>query len=951
MAIDLFGLKKRRRKQELERLSNLMRAQGLLLTHKSAQEVEAWRQLFKGTEDFIGDIGKTLSYDPWARRAVDLIGNFALAIPLVVKNKAGITIEEGAMAFFAKDPFLNMTYADGLYQTLGWLLTTGKALWQIETKLNNTIDGLWVIPGDSNLQRVPNQSASKLDQVKHPTLSYLYAQDRIILEEGIWLYLWTPKEAEDGEGLLASARYYVGANIEAARMTYTLLKEGGIPPHYLGTALTLSDDEFNQIKTQIDSILRGATNIKQLPLLPGGFEIKSVQQSARDMQLTDLRKHNREAIATALGVAINLLTSGTTTFENQKQAKVLVYESVIRPLLKKLASYLNERIAPAFDKNLHFAFDFSEVQALQPEYSKYAQAIPNLLKVMEEDEVREISPFNLPSRKTQASKESPITIGKILKQVRQPKPQSKQISQVFDNKWFRVIDRMVDKQSGESVKEILKIVRNYKTKVGASWNGNKIKASLRAGCNALIYDAIELASDYLDKPEGELIVDLSLGDLCVEWMAEKVKANINIKPDKLQHLIKQEVAIQFRYLFNRVIEGVLKQEGLTACNILSLTEIQSADIRQAVDYEIQRKAYFLERKAEFDTHVKSFGDDLQNLYKRQEKEVNKYLKDFDAQLTGLSAPSDWLDWPSEVTSFKDMAQPKLTKTFSDSGNVIQEDFRLTLEHEKQLKDYSQKFAVTVNDTTLDELNEAYREAMAVTTLSVKQDEEEEPKTKKAILLLSIAAIYDYAQGARTDVSAWRETHNAQSFGLVEGGRQAGKSLKRWLSAFLDTTRPDHADADGQEVGLDAPFEVGGEALMWPGDAAGSVKNTANCYCTVEFFDAQELALRMDNLITKPYPDEHACRLVSPKTLSKHCRRVNGGTGEKENPDQKHKGKYYDVIFCRKKNSRSSVRQAIRYPLEHKWTVAQARKHCKENKGILFEPAAKEKKYIWFNIKE
>jgi hypothetical protein len=37
-------------------------------------------------------------------------------------------------------------------------------------------------------------------------------------------------------------------------------------------------------------------------------------------------------------------------------------------------------------------------------------------------------------------------------------------------------------------------------------------------------------------------------------------------------------------------------------------------------------------------------------------------------------------------------------------------------------------------------------------------------------------------------------------------------------------------ADGQVVGLDEPFIVGGEQLMYPGDPAGSPGNICNCLC-------------------------------------------------------------------------------------------------------------------------
>lgn len=55
--------------------------------------------------------------------------------------------------------------------------------------------------------------------------------------------------------------------------------------------------------------------------------------------------------------------------------------------------------------------------------------------------------------------------------------------------------------------------------------------------------------------------------------------------------------------------------------------------------------------------------------------------------------------------------------------------------------------------------------------------------------------------------------------------------KQWLATLDGRTRHDHAMADGQIAGVDEPFTVGGEKLMFPGDPSGSGWNIYNCRCT------------------------------------------------------------------------------------------------------------------------
>lgn len=75
--------------------------------------------------------------------------------------------------------------------------------------------------------------------------------------------------------------------------------------------------------------------------------------------------------------------------------------------------------------------------------------------------------------------------------------------------------------------------------------------------------------------------------------------------------------------------------------------------------------------------------------------------------------------------------------------------------------------------------------------------------------------------------------------------QAGTSVhgetpmqKTWVATNDDRTREDHAEADGQTVPVDEPFEVGGEQAMYPGDPSLSDAELLNCRCWVSVSPAQ-----------------------------------------------------------------------------------------------------------------
>lgn len=67
---------------------------------------------------------------------------------------------------------------------------------------------------------------------------------------------------------------------------------------------------------------------------------------------------------------------------------------------------------------------------------------------------------------------------------------------------------------------------------------------------------------------------------------------------------------------------------------------------------------------------------------------------------------------------------------------------------------------------------------------------------------------------------------------LEAESQGVKIEKEWDATFDIGTRPAHGAADKQRRPPDRPFDVGGEALMFPGDSAGSPSNTIHCRCSM-----------------------------------------------------------------------------------------------------------------------
>jgi len=713
----------------------------------------------------------------------------------VIDKKSKETIEHGEVVDWIEQPAHGQSREDFVYEALGWLTVCGRFLASKEGAVSGSLRNsqLLLIPTNKSvLQMILSQSRG-LSKLRTPILNFLYDGEPIAREDCVYTYLWSPnsKNRYWGSGLLSSAQYDLGANVAAAEMSYELMKKGGVPPYYMSTVEVLSDDEFGQVKTQIHALIKGSTNIKNVPMLPGGFEIKSVQLSAKEMQLLQLRKHNREAIATSLGMSIAMLTSGITTFENQKQAKVLMYESVIKPLLNKILEAINRDFIAQFEPKQKVVADYSVVRALEPDYAGFAQAIPNMLRVMVAEAVNELAPWDIP---------------------------------------------------------------------------------------------------------------------------EEYQREAQVMPTAPPPSISRSAHVT----------GLLFKKA------------QSEEPQQ----DDERKAYWYERKGDLESYTREATGIIRKLYRQQVAIIKEYLDTLDDDLDQVGHVGQWIPWEKERLKFADRIHRNLMGVVKDSGKKIAAqlggDFEIGETHTAKVSGYSTLFAQHVNDTTYSQLNEAARQILAgersLNQIVMKAagdfievEEPEEVKPKKELLILATAALYAFASKVRAPLAAHQETHIAQGYGITEGARSAGGDTKTWICAF-NNSRPEHEEADGQKVGIDEPFEVMGEAIMWPGE--GSIENSANCYCTIEIRASGKSAVGKES---KPYPNEHSCRLNDPGKYNKF-RRVDG--------ERDHEGKKYDVIYGRKKSDNKWEDQAFRYP-KKTWPVKSAKAHCKKHKGIKFEPAKEE----------
>lgn len=140
-----------------------------------------------------------------------------------------------------------------------------------------------------------------------------------------------------------------------------------------------------------------------------------------------------------------------------------------------------------------------------------------------------------------------------------------------------------------------------------------------------------------------------------------------------------------------------------------------------------------------------------------------------------------------------------------------------------------KFADYVNETTVDRLRN---------TLVAGLDAGE----GRSALTGRVQEVFKgtvRGEAPRAGLIAETEVGTANNFGMHEAYKQGGVKQKEWLSSFDEKTRPNHLFSSGQIVGIDEPFSVGGENLMYPRDPAGSAGNILGCRCEERHYPREE----------------------------------------------------------------------------------------------------------------
>ena len=172
---------------------------------------------------------------------------------------------------------------------------------------------------------------------------------------------------------LVAAAYGVDVFNSGQAWNKALLDNSARPPGALmvkgesGQSASLSDEQYNRLKTSFEQEYSGSRNAGRPLLLEGGLEWKQFGLSPVDMDHKENMLTNARFIAGVYGVPPMLVNiPGESTYSNFSEAKLAFWSDTVLPLLGTLLEDLGNWLTPLYGDDLFLWYDEEMIPALEP---------------------------------------------------------------------------------------------------------------------------------------------------------------------------------------------------------------------------------------------------------------------------------------------------------------------------------------------------------------------------------------------------------------------------------------------------------------------------------------------------------------------------------------------------------------------------------------------------------
>ena len=300
-------------------------------------------------------------------RAINLVATAAGSIPIRLRKKGTLLDSHPALELLA-NPNPSASAGSLLSCLTGYYLIAGNAYVLRVGPSFGPPQELWPIRPDT----------IKIKEGEHGLPLYFEQsigdkKQRFEAETVLHWRSFNPLSDWYGQAPLEAAALAVDQHNEGARWNLALIQNGGTPSGVLtqeAEAEPLTDQQIDQLRSQITERYSGSRNAGRPLLLEGGLKWHETGRSPKDLDwLGGMTLSSRE-IALAFGVPPQLLgIPDSQTFANYAEARQSLWEDTVIPLVSELLDSLNSWLLPAFGDDLVFTMQLDQIPALEAKRS------------------------------------------------------------------------------------------------------------------------------------------------------------------------------------------------------------------------------------------------------------------------------------------------------------------------------------------------------------------------------------------------------------------------------------------------------------------------------------------------------------------------------------------------------------------------------------------------------
>lgn len=178
--------------------------------------------------------------------------------------------------------------------------------------------------------------------------------------------LFSPVNDWRGQSPMQAASRAIDQHNEAMTWLKSLLQNSAKPSGalLLDKEKTLTSDEYDRLREDIETNFAGSQNSGRPMLLEGGMKWEALSLSPADMGIIELKDSAARDISLAFGVPPLLLNiPGDNTYSNYREGRLGFYEDTVIPLVDLMTDELNGWLSPKFG-GTYIKADYDSIEAI-----------------------------------------------------------------------------------------------------------------------------------------------------------------------------------------------------------------------------------------------------------------------------------------------------------------------------------------------------------------------------------------------------------------------------------------------------------------------------------------------------------------------------------------------------------------------------------------------------------